>query len=202
MDLHKENIYKVKAENMYLMAENHALKEENNDIKRRLKAAEDLSEQQKTEVSLLKAKIIAFKEEKISKIRKSRNSSSYNESVTETQNNQPGAFAPSFTDLKPQFNWQTSPSGQHQFENNSPVFDDVAETEKSPEEKMAFFNDLIEKNKRKSTSADAAETKKIPEEKMAEFFNDLIEKNKRKSTSGSKATVINEKDEGLCSYNL
>ena len=63
MDLHEENIYKVKAEN--LMAENHALKEENNDILQRLKAAEDLSKQQKTEMSLLKAEIKALKEEKI-----------------------------------------------------------------------------------------------------------------------------------------
>ena len=65
MDLHEENIYKVKAENMYLMAENHALKEENNDILQRLKAAEDLSKQQKTEMSLLKAEIKALKEAKI-----------------------------------------------------------------------------------------------------------------------------------------
>ena len=108
MDLHEENIYKVKAENMYLMAENHALKEENNDILQRLKAAEDLSKQQKTEMSLLKAEIIALKEvknfeirgfrkkmeEKISKIRKSRNSSSNNESITETQINQHNPFPP------------------------------------------------------------------------------------------------------------
>ena len=69
MDLHEENIYKVKAENMDLMAENHALKVENNDILQRLKAAEDLSKQQKTEMSLLKAEIKALKEVKNFEIR-------------------------------------------------------------------------------------------------------------------------------------
>ena len=195
MDLHEENIYKVKAENMYLMAENHALKEENNDILQRLKAAEDLSKQQKTEMSLLKAEIKALKEvknfeirgfrkkmeEKISKIRKSRNSSSNNESITETQINQHNPLSPTLTHLKPQFNWQTSPSGQHQFENASAdVGSDVTEAKTSETAKI-----------------------KTKEEELAKFFQDLIEKNKRKVTSSSgdsKITVASGKDEGLCSH--
>ena len=79
MDLHEENIYKIKAENMYLTAENHALKEENhalkevnNDIVQRLKAAED-------SVSLLKSKNNCFKETKTFE------STYNNESATETQ---------------------------------------------------------------------------------------------------------------------
>jgi len=195
MNLHEENIYKVKAENMYLLAENHALKEENNDISRRLKAAKDLSEQQKTEVSLLKAEIIALKEvknfeirgfrkkmeEKISKIRKSRNSSSNNESVTETQINQHNPFSPTLTHLKPQFNWQTSPSSQHQFEKASAdLGSDVTEA-KTP---------------------GSAKTK-TKEEELAKFFQDLIEKNKRKVTPSSgysKINVASGKDKGLCSH--
>ena len=192
---YKKKFYKVKAENMDLMAENHALKVENNDILQRLKAAEDLSKQQKTEMSLLKAEIKALKEvknfeirgfrkkmeEKISKIRKSRNSSSNNESITETQINQHNPFSPTLTHLKPQFNWQTSPSSQHQFENASAdVGSDVTEAKTSETAKI-----------------------KTKEEELAKFFQDLIEKNKRKVTSSSgdsKITVASGKDEGLCSH--
>ena len=183
MDLHEENIYKVKAEN--LMAENHALKEENNDILQRLKAAEDLSKQQKTEMSLLKAEIIALKEvknfeirgfrkkmeEKISKIRKSRNSSSNNESITETQINQHNPFSPT---LKPQFNWQTSPSGQHQFENAS----------------VDLGSD--------STEAKTSGTAKIKtKEELDKFFQDLLEKPLEKFVRES---VTCGEDKGLCSH--
>ena len=186
MDLHEENIYKVKAEN--LMAENHALKEENNDILQRLKAAEDLSKQQKTEMSLLKAEIKALKEvknfeirgfrkkmeEKISKIRKSRNSSSNNESITETQINQHNPFSPTLTHLKPQFNWQTSPSGQHQFENAS----------------VDLGSD--------STEAKTSGTAKIKtKEELDKFFQDLLEKT---VTYRHMRTVTCGEDKGLCSH--
>ena len=194
MDLHEENIYKIKAENMYLTAENHALKEENhalkevnNDIVQRLKAAED-------SVSLLKAEIIALKEvknfeirgfrkkmeDKISKIRKSRNSTYNNESATETQTNQHEPFSPSLTHLKPQFNWQTSPSSKHQFENTS----------------ADFGTDDSEGRKTSKTA------KMTTNEEMKEFFLDLIkDKSERNITPGSKYSKISvSNDKGLCSY--
>ena len=215
MDLHEENIYKVKAEN--LMAENHALKEENNDILQRLKAAEDLSKQQKTEMSLLKAEIKALKEvknfeirgfrkkmeEKISKIRKSRNSSSNNESITETQINQHNPLSPTLTHLKPQFNWQTSPSGQHQFENAS-VVDGRGRgfyRQKTLTRTAYLGSD--------STEAKTSGTAKIKtkEEELDKFFKDLLEKSKRKaiqrrkaSSGYSKRTVTCGEDKGLCSH--
>ena len=113
---YKKKFYKVKAENMDLMAENHALKVENNDILQRLKAAEDLSKQQKIEMSLLKAEIIALKEVKNFEIRSFRkkwkkrfrkyenlkiarlitnlSQKRYHESITETQINQHNPFPP------------------------------------------------------------------------------------------------------------
>ena len=133
--LNENNVHKLEAENMYMMGEIMAaietMKKQNDHTSQKLIDSE-------TSVSLLKAQIQAMEEaqkaaiatlktsyeNKISKIRKSRNTyrsiACNEESFEETQVDQKDPFVFTSMYTTPQFNWHCSPSRQCQVETTSP----------------------------------------------------------------------------------
>ena len=157
--LNEDNVFKLEAENMYMMGEIMSaieiVKKENDYASQKLKKLED----SENSVILLKAQILAMEEAqkteianlrasyeiKISKIRKSRNRACNEESFTENQIDQKDPF--SFTSMytAPEFNWQKSGSCPNQVEDTS--FDSGKENV-NPEITTKPVDEITDKNEK------------------------------------------------------
>lgn len=128
--LNENNVHKLEAENMYMMGEIMAaietVKKQNDHASQRAEESENLvsilkaqiqamEEAQKTEIATLRTSY----ENKISKIRKSRNRACNEESFEETQVDQKDPFEFTSMYTTPQFNWHSSTSRQRQVETTS-----------------------------------------------------------------------------------
>ena len=125
--LNENNVYKLEAENMYMMGEimaaietvkkenDQKLKNSENSVSLLKAQVQAMEEAHKTEIATLRTSY----ENKISKIRKSRNRACNEESFEETQVDQKDPFVFTSMYTTPQFNWQSSPSPQRQVETTS-----------------------------------------------------------------------------------